>query len=65
MDYIFNEMQMYVEVARNNKERTRCRLLAYVTLLQPEIFGRSIEKERSLVAFLIKKVTGNKKYMGK
>lgn len=72
MNYIFNNMQIRMEVARNNREKTKYRLLVYMILLQTRIFRQSIkknntvtDKEGCLAAFWNKESYWEQKIYGK
>lgn len=72
MDYIFNNMQIHIEDTRNNRERTKCRLLVYMILLQTRIFRQFIkenntvsDKEGDLAAFWNKESYWEQKIYGK
>ena len=72
MDYIFNNMQIHIETARDNRDRTKYRLLIYMILLQERIFRQLIQendtvpdKEGDLAVFWNKESYWERKIYGK
>lgn len=72
MDYIFNDMQIQIKTARNNREEMKHRLLAYMIPLQTRMFRQSIkenipvsDKEGCLAVFWNKESNWEQKIYGK
>ena len=72
MDYIFINMQIHIETARDNRDRTKYRLLIYMILLQERIFRQLIQendtvpdKEGDLAVFWNKESYWERKIYGK
>ena len=48
MDYIFNNTQIYIETARNNREEMKYRLLVYMISLRMRRFRQSIKENNTV-----------------